>query len=685
MANLLDPKTGLTLSDTNPDISKDVGVEVAPPIDRGDETNINEDHLKSYIYSEFKDIIAKRYDYGWIDKKNYALRTYYGQKNEAMKHWPHANASAFPVPLTTTLLDTAWANVQASLFANSRKPVAIEGVGDEDIRPAAMISKFQNWQLTNEMSIEKESDKNVFRAFLYGTGIYKVMLDVKTGNLKVRSIGLENFHVPIDASGTQKGETDIIIHLIALSYNDVQLRKAMKVYRSPDLIVPGAGLVIQDNEKLTHTLDVVSGMSMIEKRNNQNYYITEVDVLGYVPPDAYRPIDLKVWLSPNGMTIQRIRKMDKGMKTPYTSVGCYAYEDDRFYKMGIPEKIKNEQEKVDYADKQYTDSLDIASMPAMFTDDTEAMERGRMQRVRGGIYPKGKGSMIEWEPKPPVDRDSLQERVLIWQMAERKLGITDSMEGAPSTVGSKTLGELQIRTRRADVRFAAIFRRFGRQIEEVNDIAYELNYHYTPKQKILDVIGYSSEGYTMNELFPIKNGELVKHNFQFTGKIYQDKIDEDQRRMAFFDSQMTSPIVGGDTANTFNVSQEMANILDIKNFSQIVRKPKESRIVSVEEFIRRVVSGDTTTVLRPGIDAEDYVFELQLFKRGKLYGSLEQFQKTMIDDAIRRAYVMGAAERKAKLLVQKLVSSNFSVGSGVGSVEPAGLEGMEQPSPAEMQ
>ena len=188
----------------------------------------------------------------------------------------------------------------------------------------------------------------------------------------------------------------------------------------------------------------------------------------------------------------------------------------------------------------------------------------------------------------------------------------------------------------------------------------------------------------MNELFPIKNGELVKHNFQFTGKISQDKIDEDQRRMAFFDSQMTSSIVGGDVANTFNVSQEMANILDIKNFSQIVRKPKESRIVSIEEFIRRVVSGDTTTVIRPGIDAEDYVFELKLFKRGKLYGSLEQFQKTMIDDALRRAYVMGAAERKAKLLVQNLVNSNFSVGSG--SIEPAGLDkGMEQASLSEMQ
>jgi len=667
MANLLDPRTGLTLSDKTLDLAEESKVDIIPPVDRGDETGLDEDHLRSYIFSEFRDIVQKRFDYGWIDSKNYALRSYYGVKNEAMKHWPHENASAFPVPLTPTLVDTAWANVQSGLFADAKKPIMIEGVGDEDVRPAAVMLKFQNWQLVNDMKIEKESDKNVFRTFLYGNGIYKVIFDIKTGRIKIRSIGIENFHVPMDASGVQKGETDIIIHLISLSYNDVQLRKAMKVYRDPDSMVPGAGIILSSSEQLTQTLDDVSGMSLIEKRNNQNYYIAEIDVLGYVPPNAYRPIDLKVWVNPKGMTIQRIRKMDKFMKTPYATVGCYMYEDDRFYKMGIPEKIKNEQEKVDYVDKQYTDSLDIASRPAMFVDDTDTMERGRMQRVRGGIYPKGKGNTIDWEPQPPIDRDSGRERALIWEMAERKLGIIDVVQGRASAFGGKTLGELEIREARADIRFSLLFRRFGEQLQEVNDISYELNYYYTPKQKILDVIGYSSEGYTMEELFPVKNGELVKHNFQFTGKLYQDKIEEDQRKLVFFDSQMTTSIVANDIANTFNISQAMANILGIRNFSQLVRKPKEARIVTVEEFIQRVFSGDSTISIRPGIDAEDYVFELQLFKRGQLYNSLEQFQKNMIEDAIRRAYIMSVAERKAKMLVQNLVSSNFSVGAESGA------------------
>ena len=674
MADIVDERTGLILKEKTPDLFEDKN-DIIPPVDRGDETGLDEEHLKSYIFSAFKDIVAKRYDYGWIEKKNYSLNAYYGVKNEAMKNWPHENASAFPVPLTPTLMDTAWANVQAGLFYDRSKVVRIEGVGDEDVRPAGILQKFQNWQMVNEMRIEHESDKNIFRAFLHGVGVYKVIFDIKTGNIKIRSIDIENFHVPIDASGLQRGETDIIIHLIPLSWNDLQLRKAMKVYRDPNSIVPGASLLLQNSEELTHTLDTVSGMSMAEKVSNSNYYIAEVDLLGYIPPDAYRSIDLKVWVSPKGMTIQRIRKMDKAMKTPYAAAHCYPYAD-RWYSMSFPEKIRNEQEKIDYADKQYTDSLDIGSMPAMFVDDTDTFQRGRMQRVRGGIYPKGKGNTIEWEPQPTIDRASASERALIWEMAERKTGVIDITQGRPSSFGGKTLGEVEIRTSRADVRFSMIFNRFGRQLNEVSDIVYELNYLYTSKKKIVDVVGYSSEGYEIDELFPVKDGELVKHNFEFTGRLEMDRKEENDKKMAFLDSQMTSMLVSGDVANTFNVSQEMANIVNIRNFSQLVRKPKDSKIVTVEEFIQRIISGDTNVQIRPGIDADDFVFELQLFKRNRIYNSLEDFQKKLIDDGLRRAYMMGVAERKAKMLVQGLMSSQFSTGSPGGLPEPEG--GMPQ-------
>lgn len=672
MPDLIDPQTGLMLKEKTPDLSNAIPADTIPEVDRGDETGLDEEHLKSYIFSAFRDIVARRYDYGWIEKKNYALRAYYGVKNEAMKHWPHENASAFPVPLTPTLMDTAWANIQSGLFLNSKKPIEIEGVGDEDVRPAGVLMKFHNWQLEQEIKLAKESDKNVFRTFLHGQGIYKVMFDIKTMSIKVRSVDIENFHVPIDADGVQKGETDIIIHLIPLSYNDIQLRKAMKVYRDTDSIVPGAGLLIQNSEQLRQTMDTVSGMNLTEQVTNRNYYIAEVDCLNYIPKDAYRPMWLKVWISPKGMTIQRIRKIDKAMKTPYASVGAYPFAD-RFYSMGLPEKIQNEQEKIDYSDKQYTDGIDVGNRRAAFVDDIDAMQRGRMQRVLGGIYPKGKGNTIDWEPAPPVDRNIANERTVIWEMAEWKTGIIGVMYGRKFS--GKTLGELENMDSRADVRFEMIFNRFGRQIEEVNDIIYELNYFYTPKKKIVDAIGYSSEGYEIDELFPVKDGELVKHNFKFTGKLQANKQQEDEKELGFFDSQMTSLLVANDPGNIFNVSQRMAAIFGIRNFSQIVRKPKESKIFTVEEFIQRIVSGDTSVQIRPGIDTDDYVFELQLFKRNKLYNSLNSLQKQMIDDGLRRAYIMGVAERKAQMFAKSLLSQGVK-----GGQAGAGIEESQQPT-----
>jgi len=337
---MIDPRTGLEIIEETPDLQDKTPADNIPPVDRGDVTNLDEDKLRSYIYSAFMNCITDKQDYGWLSKKEYNIKAYYGIKNEAMKHYPHENASAFPVPLTPTLLDTAWANVQSGLFSNPNAPLMGEGVGTEDIRPQSILLKYLNWQMVKECGLEQESDKNVFRAFLHGDGIFKIIFDLKTNKVKVRSIDIENFYVPIDATGVQKEDTDIIIHIIPLSYYDVQLRKAMKIYRKPEEILPGVNLVMRNSDQIRRQVDDISGISMDTKINRDNYYIAEID-LSYIPPDAYRPMDLKVWMSPNGGTIQRIRKVDPALKRPYSVVHCYPYTD-RFYSMGIPEKIQNE-------------------------------------------------------------------------------------------------------------------------------------------------------------------------------------------------------------------------------------------------------------------------------------------------------------------------------------------------------
>lgn len=655
---MIDPKTGLTLIDGAPNLNEAKPSDIIPPVDRGDLTSLDEDHLRRYIISAFQNCITDKYDYNWLEKKEYAIKSYYGLKNEAMKHWPHEGASAFPVPMTPTLLDTAWANVQSGIWANSDSPIMVPGVGTEDIRPANILLKFLNWQVTSDMNFESESDKNVFRTFLHGTGILKIMFDIKSGKVKIFSIDLENFYVPIDSSGVQKDGTDIVTHIIPLSYADVQVRKAMNVYRDPDALVPGMSAIYRDSDQLRKLMDEVSGVSMDTKVRRDNYYIAEVDLSNYMPRNSLRPLELKVWMSPNGAVIQRIRKIENGkdqeMRRPYAVAHAYPYPD-RFYSMGMPEKLRNIQEKLDYSDKQYTDALDIANLPAMFVDDTDSFNRTRQQRVRGGIYPKGKGNTIDWEPQPPIERGFAQERAMLWEQGERLTGVIDITQGRASSFGGKTLGEIEIRSARADVRFSTIFKRFEKQFRDAVQNIYELDDIYFPENKFMDVVGYQSEGYTMNEIFPKKNGKLEDYNFRFSGYLQSDKNVENEKKYGFLTAQMTSRLVDSDPSNIWRVSKEMAEISGVKNFGEIVSRPKETRIIGVDEFIQRVISGEKNIQIRPGIDADDYVFEIQLFMRSQTFQNLEPFQQKLLVDALRRAYVMGVAERKAQATVQMMM------------------------------
>lgn len=641
----------------NPSLT-DVPSDTIPPVDRGDVTNLDEDHLRSYILSAFRNMIADKQDYGWLQKKDYALKSYYGEKNEAMKNWPWKGASAFPVPLTPTITDTAWANVQASIWSNPNGPILVPGIGDEDVRTAKFLERFQNWQMMNEdeINFEMECDKHVFRTFLHGTGITKTMYDLRTNTIKIYSIDLENFYVPIDAQGLQKDGTDIIIQIIPLSYNDIQQRKAMGIYRDAEAIVPGIGIARHDPETLRTTMDKISGVSLDQKVRRENYYIAETH-LTYIPPGSMRPRDLIVWMSPNGGVIQRIREKKDG-KRPFEDAHAYPYAD-RFYSIGIPEKIKNCQEKVDYADKQYTDGLDIANRPAAFVDDTSDFDRTRMQRVPGGIYPKGKGNTVDFEPQPPVERGFAQERALIWEMAERLTGVIDITQGRPSAYGGKTLGEIEIRASRADVRFSAVFKRFGKWWKQVVTHQYELNHEHTPKEKVMDVLGYSSEGYSINEIFPVKNGKLVNYNFQFSGQLIGDQEDERNRKYQFYVAQLQTPWVMENPANWWRTMKEMADVSGVRNVESVYPKPEEADLISVQEFIKRVVSGQRDVQIRPGIETDRYIFELKLFMDTGTFQNLDEWQQQIIFDALRRAITMSVAERKAAMAAmrQKLMMS----------------------------
>lgn len=693
--------TGLLFKPELP-IFKDNPSDNKFPIDRNDVTDIDETDLKNHILLLFRNDIADKREMGWIEKREYDIKSYYGLKDKRLANWPWKGACSTPLPLTPTLLDTAWANIQASIWSDPNGPVKVKGYGLEDIRTSKSLEILLNNIVTNEndIQLEQESDKNVFRTFLHGTGFLKIFYDFSINKIRVYSIDIENIFCRFDVKGLQIDENcDHLIQIIPLSYNDLQIRKFLGIYKYPDEIAPGIGIITEfDNKRFL--MDIATGTGGSQSRSRDTYFIAET-FLTYHPKSASaygggrsgaatRPRELIVAISPNGGRIQRIRNNDEKIR-PFADSHAFL-NPDRFFSISMPEKIRNEQESVNYAYKQNTDANDRAVSPAAFVDDTDSFNRDVNQRVPGGIYPKGKSGTISFEPVPPVERGFERQIALLWEMAERKTGVIDITQGRASAFGGKTLGEIEIRSSRADVRFSTIYKRFGRGWNKALHIMYYFINKYIPRNKKLKIIGYGDYK-SIEELFPIKEyqnfglGLTGQYDFDVSGQLISDKERENEKIIKFIESEERNPLITENKGNSWRLMKLKSEAMGVRDFENYVHKPLEADLLSVEEFIQRIMSGQKDLKLRPGIDTNRYLFELQLFMKSDIFKSLESEMQRNVYIAMKQSYLMNVAEMRAKLDLEQVLqgyknSSSFNQSQqNFSTLQPAGqseLQGMLQ-------
>lgn len=642
-------KNGLILNPETPDL-RQLPADTPPPADRNDITDIDENYLSAHILENFKNDIADKNESKVLDNILYEQNSYYGKKNESLKHFPWEGASAFPVPLTPTLVDTAHSNLMAGIWEGTDGPAKIKGTGIEDIRTSRALEGLLNWQIMNDMEMYQESDKNTFRTIVHGTGFLKIIFDIKTNKVKVYSIDPNNIFMPIDARGMQVGDTDHIIHIIPLSYNDLQIRKGLNVYRDIDSVQAGIGIYNGSNiDTIRTNIDQIAGTDLTNRMRRENYYIAEVDI-SHVPKGAYKSREFKVWISPSSGKILRIRENKRKIR-PYADYHLYPY-DDRFFSMSMPLKIRNIQEKLDYADKQNTDALDRNISPAMFVEDTDSFERGREQRVPGGIYPIGKNNRVYYEPQPPMERGFERMQSILWEQAERLTGIIDVTQGRSTSFAGKTLGEIEIRAARADVRFKTVFKRMEQGWNKSINLIYELDNEFMPRNKKVKVLGYS-ELKKIEEIFPNSQFEEIglglsgSYDFQFAGQLPADREQENEKIINFASTEMLNPLVQNNPANIWRLTLLKARAYGIRDIENHIAKPKEADILNVEEFIQRVMSGQLDANIEPGIDTDRYIFKLQQFMKTDSFMTLNQQQQIALVKGLQIAYVMSVQERKA--------------------------------------
>ena len=202
------------------------------------------------------------------------------------------------------------------------------------------------------------------------------------------------------------------------------------------------------------------------------------------------------------------------------------------------------------------------------------------------------------------------------------------------------------------MRFSSIIDRFNAGWNRTINLVYEYANRYESREKKLKVIGYN-DFRTLNELFPVKDENITSglglkgnFDFSFSGKSQADKEIEKQDTIMFYNAMITNPLAQN-PATLWKLSKEFAEAMGRKDFTTLFPKPKEANIYGIDEFLQRVMSGQYDIQVRPGIDADDYVFEIELFMRTETFQSLEPQAQQAILDARRRAYMMSVAERQA--------------------------------------
>lgn len=633
---------------------------------------IDMDDLSSYIMNTLRDDIRDREEFQWDEKRRYDLNAYEGQKKPT--DFPWKNASNFPVPLTSTLVDTAHANIVGSIFADAEKIVGVKGVAKEDIRTAPFLADLLNWQLVNDIATFETMDATVMRSFKSGTGIVKVIQDPQEKKVVIEDVPVENMYVPIEAKGFQIWQKcNHAFQLIALTAGDIEERKAQGFYEGLEDLKPGFRIVHDTStETLMQTRDKAAGTSLSSRHRRDMYYIIECYLTYWFRPKGAEPstpkqsVELVVWIGGNGgkvlNAVENILRDPNGYAIrPFARFCPYPYED-RFYGRSLPEKIRFIQEELDYAHNQNINAADIAISPPTFYSPAGDLNPELNQLVPGGFYPTPTPRDV-FVAERRVDPVFERQEDKYWDLAERLTGLTELFQGRePSRTA--TLGEAVLRNNRSEIRFATLYKRFERGFKEMVYLIYFYDQRFLPEETKVKVTG-TAEIQTVKELFP--DGLQGKYDFYYCSEPLTEKEKQKQLDMEYYTNAMLNPVVATNVGNLYKHLKLLADATNHKNLDLLCTKPSEAYVLSPEEAIQRIASGEYDVAPDPNIDAERYVFKIQLYMKTDAFTRADQMTQLAIGLLLRRSEMIRQGQIMARMIKTKAASQ--------GSPPPAPEEG----------
>jgi hypothetical protein len=621
-------------ADIQAELSKSEPKDTRPPMEHID-PDLDEERLGNHLCALLKKDYTDRDASGWVDRRAYDLKAYYGLKDAWLSSWPWPNSSNYPVPITPVLLDTGHSATYQSMFNDMMKTVDVKGIGREDLTNAKKVGSLLNWQVGTD--IEKmpyEMDHNIFNTYLNGTSYFKLIRNYsETGEFKIKpaTIPISRIYLPIDSCSPAIEDSDHVIQLVPLTANDMMQRKALGIYKNLDAVGKGFSILGTTAEQ---TLNIQKqnaiGLDFNMKDSRDTYFIAEAYV-SYIPKDSFKPIELIVWFAPSTGKILRKIRNDDGIR-PFSDYYVYP-NHGKAYHMSLPEKIKHIQEKADYTDKQVTDAADKSISPAAFYEEGTTFNPNMSLRAPSGMYPMQNSKSLQWEPvniAPIMERS--KHLTELWQQAERLTGFTDLFQGV-YTSNSPTATSDVLRGKRADVRFSTIYGRINSSWKKTMNQLYYYDDKYMPRETKVKVIGYD-ELTTVDQLFPNEGlqesyGLQIKGKFDFNlaGAPITEIEEQKQKDIMLSDSILAHPIFGQDVGTAWKAFKRKAEAMGTRDFEAICRKPTQAYILSPEEVIMKIMSGELDVQPSIEIDPTEYQNRIILYMMTDNYKMANESKK----------------------------------------------------------
>lgn len=595
---------------------------------------IDRDKLGTLIVNLLRDDIRDREAFSWNLMREYDIRAYEGLKGKATEPW--FNASNFPVPLTPTLLDTGHAHVVQSIWSDPNKVVRVRGIGPEDERTAGSLESLLNWQVINDIDNAYDVvDKTVHRAFKHGNGAIKVIHGSVSAQQKPKvawhQVPIENLFLRVNSRGAQPHQTDHIFELIPLSENEWELRKSLTnpdgtpFYDGIDTLAKGNTISATTAiGTIMQTQDIASGTSLGQMYSRDYRYILEC-YLTYVhkTEEDGKPtiLELIVWMSPSDKKIYKLalntdydEDTDEYVR-PYSVKWVPYPKEDRIYGESLPWIIKPIQEELDYAHNQNMNAAEISIKPPKFYRAGSGFDPEVYETTPDSWHPVANPTQDIFIPTFNVNPIFERQEDKYWELAERRTGFTELFQGRSPDI-RQTATYTVARENKSETRFRTIYNRLEQGFAELIHLTYFYDKKYMPEEVKVKVLGYADYK-SISELFP--SGIRGRYNFFFASNTTVEQQIKKQDTEAFYSQAVLNPIVANSAANLWRMLDMLAESYGIRNLDNWIQKPPEAEILSPDEALRRIVSGQYDVVPDPNIDAGAYLTKIGMFMRTDTY------------------------------------------------------------------